>query len=105
VNIRQKIGYLVVATLGLQVPANAQEPRQVTVAYRDADVRRVIQQVGQVSDSAVVIEQGVEGKVTFQPNGPMTANEFRSAILSHLADLGYQITEREGVLHIGPIKP
>ena len=78
-NIRQKLGYLVVATLGLQVVANAQEPRQVTVAYRDADVRRVIQQVGQVSDSAVVIEKGVEGKVTFQPSGPMTANEFRSA--------------------------
>jgi type II secretory pathway component GspD/PulD (secretin) len=105
VNICQKIGYLVVATLGLQVLANAQEPRQVTVAYRDADVRTVIQQVGQVSASAVVIENGVEGKVTFQPSGPMTANEFRSAILAHLADLGYQITDREGVLRIGPIKP
>ena len=63
-NTRKKDWLLVVATLGLQVPANAQEP-----------------------------------------SGPMTANEFRSAILSHLADLGYQLTDREGVLHIGPIKP
>jgi hypothetical protein len=42
--------------------------------------------------------------VTFLANGPMTADEFRSAVISLLADLGYEITERNGVLLIGPIE-
>jgi type II secretory pathway component GspD/PulD (secretin) len=105
VNIRQKMGYFAVATLGLSVLANAQGLRNVTVAYKDADVRTVIQQVGQATNSAVVIGKGVEGTVTFQPSGPMTADEFRKAILSHLADLGYEITDRDGALLIGPKTP
>jgi type II secretory pathway component GspD/PulD (secretin) len=103
VHIWQKVGYLA-ATLASSVLAHAQEPRPVAVAYRDADVRTVIQQVGQATNSAVVIGNGVEGTVTFQPSGPMTADEFRTAILSHLADLGYEITERDGALLIGPRK-
>ncbi len=104
-NIWQKTGYFAVATLGLSVLAHAQELRNVTVAYKDADVRTVIQQVGQATGSAVVIGKGVEGTVTFQPNGPMTGHEFRTAILSHLAGLGYEITDRDGVLLIGPRRP
>lgn len=103
--IGQKIGCFAVATLGLSVVASAQELRNVTVAYKDADVRRVLEQVGQVTRSAVVIGRGVEGTVTFQPSGPMTAGEFRTAILSRLANLGYEITERDGALLIGPRKP
>jgi type II secretory pathway component GspD/PulD (secretin) len=104
-NVWQKVGYFAVATLASSVLAHAQEPRPITVAYRDADVRTVIQQVGQATNSAVVIGNGVEGRVTFQPSGPMTADEFSQAILSHLADLGYEITERDGTLLIGPRKP
>jgi type II secretory pathway component GspD/PulD (secretin) len=97
-----KLGSLVLA-LGLCAFATAQE-RDVNVAYREADIRTVLQQVGQVSGSPIVIQRGVEGRVTFQPSGPLTPAEFRRAILSHLADLGYEITERNGVLLIGPIK-
>jgi type II secretory pathway component GspD/PulD (secretin) len=104
VSIRQTIGSLVLASLGLPAVANAQE-RQVTAAYRDADVRTVIQQVGQLTESVVVIGKGVEGSVTFQPNGPMTVDEFRRAFLAHLVDLGYEVSDRNGVLLIGPIKP
>jgi type II secretory pathway component GspD/PulD (secretin) len=67
-------------------------------------VRTVLEQVGQLTDSAVVIGKGVEGTVTFQADGPMTVVEFRRTILSHLADLGYEITERNGVLLIGPMR-
>ena len=102
-NIRQK-SCLVLATFGLPVLANAQE-RQVTANYRDADVRKVVEQVGQLTESAVVIERGVEGTVTFQANGPTTVDEFRRAILAHLVDLGYEVTDQEGVLRLGPIKP
>ena len=99
---RPKLGSLVLA-LGLSAFANAQE-RPVKVAYRDANVRTVIQQVGQLTDSPVVIERAVEGTVTFLPDGPMTADEFRGAILAHLAELGYEIADRDGVLLVGPIK-
>jgi type II secretory pathway component GspD/PulD (secretin) len=98
-----KLGSLVLA-VALSTYVNAQE-RPVNVAYRDADVRTVIQQVGQLTESRVVIDDGVEGKVTFLPNGPMTTNEFRRAILSHLSDLGYEITNQDGVLLVGPAKP
>ena len=47
---------------------------------------------------------GVDGKVTFVTNGAMTADEFRSAAVSLLTDLGYEVSERDGVLFIGPIK-
>ena len=98
-----RLGSFVLA-LGLSVSANAQE-RNVNAAYRDADVRTVLQQLGEVTKTNVLIEDGVEGKVTFLSNGPMTADEFRSAFVSLLADLGYQVSERDGVLFIGPIKP
>jgi type II secretory pathway component GspD/PulD (secretin) len=98
-----KLGSFVLA-LGLSAFANAQE-RPVTVAYREANVRTVIQQIGQLTNSPIVIERGVEGTVTFLPDGPMTADEYRRAILSHLANLGYEITDRDGVLLVGPIKP
>ena len=103
-SIWQKVGSLALA-LALPTLANAQEPRQVSAAYRDADVRKVIEQLGQLTEVPVVIEKGVEGTVTFVPDGPMTVDEFRRAILSRLADLGYEITERNGALLIGPIKP
>ena len=103
-NIRRKIGCLVLATLGLSVIAHAQE-RQVTPSYRDVPVRTVLEQVGQLTDSAVVIGKEVGGTLTFQTDGPMTVNEFRTAILARLVELGYEVTERNGVLLIGPIKP
>lgn len=89
--------------VGLSAVASAQE-RNVNVAYRAADVRTVLRQLGQVTNSPVVIDRGVEGRVTFSTNGPMTADEFRSAVLSVLAELGYQITERDGALLVGPTK-
>lgn len=101
-NNLQQVGFFVLA-LGSSAFANAQE-RNVNVAYRGADIRTVIRQVGEATNSPVVIGRGVGGRVTFVPNGPMTAAEFRGAILSHLADLGYEVTERDGVLLIGPIK-
>jgi type II secretory pathway component GspD/PulD (secretin) len=95
---------MVLATLGLPVLANAQE-RQVTTSYRDVPVRTVIEQVGRLTESAVVIEQGVEGTVTFLADGPMTVDEFRKAVLARLVELGYQVADQDGVLLIGPIKP
>jgi general secretion pathway protein D len=92
-----------VLALGLSAFANAQE-RNVNASYRDADIRTVIQQLGQVTKSPVVIERGVEGKVTLLTNGPITADEFRSTVVSALAALGYEITERDGALVVGPIR-
>lgn len=94
---------LFVLALGSSALAIAQE-RNVNVTYVDADIRTIIQQVGQVTKTHVVIAEGVQGTLTFIPNGPMTANEFRRAILDYLVDTGYEITERNGVLLIGPIK-
>ena len=90
--------------VGFRKRPGTQPHRILQRCFRDADVRTVIQQLGQVTKTNVLIEDGVEGKVTFLSNGPMTADEFRSAVISLLADLGYQISERDGVLFIGPIK-
>jgi len=97
-----KLGSLVLA-LGLSAFANAQE-RNINASYRDADIRLILQQLGQVTNSPVVMLRGVEGRATLVANGLMTADEFRSAVVSLLMDLGYEVNERGGALVVGPIE-
>lgn len=70
-----------------------------------ADVRSVLEAVGQVTGTKVVIQKGVKGRVTFQSDVPMTLAEFRRAVIAHLVGLGYEVSDRDGVLFIGPRKP
>jgi type II secretory pathway component GspD/PulD (secretin) len=97
-----KTAYLALA-LGLSAFANAQE-RNINLAYREADIRLILQQLGRVTNLPVVMLKGVEGRASLVANGPMTVDEFRSAVLSLLMDLGFEVNERGGALVVGPIE-
>ena len=89
--------------VGFSAFANAQE-RNINPAYRDADIRTILHQLGEVTKLPVVMLKGVEGRATLIANGPMTADEFRSAVVSLLMGLGYELNERGGALVVGPIE-
>jgi type II secretory pathway component GspD/PulD (secretin) len=72
--------------------------------FQQTDVRKLVEVVGQITGSEVVIDEGVQGVVTFQSDAPMTPAELRSGVIAHLSALGYEVTDRDGVLRIGPRK-
>ena len=77
----------------------------VTPNYRQVDVRELVEAVGQITQTNVLIREDVQGKVTFQSDAPMTLPELRRALIAHLLDLGYEVTDQDGVLLVGPKKP
>ena len=76
----------------------------VTPNYREVDVREVVEAVGRITGTNVMIREDVEGKVTLQSDVPMTLEELRRALIKHLLDSGYEVIERDGVLLVGPKK-
>jgi len=68
-------------------------------------VRDLVEAVGQITQTNVLIRDDVQGKVSFQSDAPMTLAELRRALIAHLLDLGYEVTDRDGVLLVGPKKP
>lgn len=88
----------------LSVASYAQQT-MVTPNYRQVDVRELIEKVGEITQTNVLIGDDVQGKVTLQSAAPMTLAELRSALISRLLDLGYEVSDRDGVLMVGPKKP
>lgn len=104
-HITRKIDRTVLATLSaVLLPSflHAQIGREVTASYVDTDVRVVLRAVGRVTETNVVIKEGVEGTITFQSDVPMTPDELREAMIDRLLDLGYEITDEGDVLLVGP---
>jgi len=58
-------------------------------------VRELVEAVGQITQTNVLIRDDVQGKVTLQADAPMTLAELRSALISRLLDLGYEVNDRE----------
>jgi len=67
-------------------------------------VRELVEAVGHITQTNVLIRDDVEGKVTLLSDSPMTLAELRSALISRLRDLGYEVTDQDGVLLVGPKK-
>jgi hypothetical protein len=72
----------------------------VTPNYHRVDVREFAEAVSQITGTKVVIEDGIQGKVTFQSHAPMTIAQFRRAVVEHFLSLGYGYSDRDGVLLI-----
>jgi type II secretory pathway component GspD/PulD (secretin) len=93
-----------VSIVSLPFLSYAQEA-MVTPNYRQVDVRELVEAIGQITQTNVLIRDDVQGKVTFQSDAPMTLAELRRALIAHLLDLGYEVTDQDGVLLVGPKKP
>lgn len=102
----QKIGSILLATLSVTFLANALNaqggPTTLTPNLVNVDVRMAVESLRAIGE--VVIEEGLQGKVTLVSDVPMTPEQYRSAMNDRLRDLGYEITDRNGVLHVGPIQ-
>jgi general secretion pathway protein D len=114
--IQKRIGAGILATIGAlsaSAPARAQDspaapakpPTTIIANYREADVRAVIEQLARATRTNVVIDDDVHGTITLLREKPLTADEYRAAVIATLRAEGYEVTEHDGVLRIGPRKP
>ena len=93
------------SAISLPVLLHAQHLTQFTPNFVDADVRKVVETVAQATESEVVIQAGVQGRVTLQSNAPLTPDELRRFMIARLLESGYEVSDRDGVLLIGPRQP
>lgn len=69
-------------------PLGAQEAT-ITPNYKDADIRQVIEAVGEITGRNFVLDPRVKAQVTMLSSSPMTADAFYEAFLSILQVYGF----------------
>jgi len=73
--------------------------RTISVAYKDADIRRIISSVAQVTGKRFIIHPSIDAQVTF---GPTTA-EYYDVLITILEANGYEAVVQGETTHIVPI--
>jgi general secretion pathway protein D len=96
-------GLLLSLTFALAAPLLAQG-QQITPNYRDADIRQVIEAVGQATGRRFIIDPRVRAQVTMLSFSPMDIDTFYQAFLSMLEVHGYVAVPSDagGVIEIVP---
>lgn len=79
---------LAVALVSLAIPAVAQQA-DITLNWKDADIRKVVEAVSEVTGKNFIIDPRVTGKVTLLSATPMSPDAFYEAFLSILQVHGY----------------
>jgi general secretion pathway protein D len=92
---------LLLATVVLAPLALGQEPT-ITPNYRDADIRQIIEAVGEVSGKNFIIDPRVNAKVTMLSSTPMSPGAFYEAFLSILAVHNYVAIETGDIVKVMP---
>ena len=104
--IHTKTSYKAAALLALvacTVPASAQQPGpQIMPNYREADLRQVVEAVGEVTGRNFLVDPRVTGQVTFLSYSPMSPEAFYEAFLATLQIHGFVAVEADGVIKIVP---
>ena len=94
---------LALATLLAAVRADAQQPGpQIMPNYREADLRQVVEAVGEVTGRNFLVDPRVTGQVTFLSYSPMSPEAFYEAFLATLQIHGFIAVESEDVVRIVP---
>ncbi|MYF68955.1 MAG: type II secretion system protein GspD [Proteobacteria bacterium] len=70
--------------------------------YREADLRQVVEAVGEVTGRNFLVDPRVTGQVTFLSYSPMSAEAFYEAFLATLQIHGFIAVESEDVVRIVP---
>jgi general secretion pathway protein D len=78
-----------------------QEPT-ITPNYRDADIRQIVEAVGEVTGRNFIIDPRVNAKVTMLSSTPMSPGAFYEAFLSILAVHNYVAIETGDIIKIMP---
>ncbi len=89
--------------LALNLPGQAQQQEiTITPNYREADIRQIIEAVGEVSGRNFIVDPRVTANVTMLSSTPMSPEAFYEAFLSILEVYGYIAMETGGVTKILP---
>jgi general secretion pathway protein D len=81
--------------------AKAQEPT-ITPNYRDADIRQIIEAVGEVTGRNFIVDPRITAKVTMLSSTPMSPDAFYEAFLSILQVNGYVAMTTGDIVKIVP---
>ena len=99
--VERAVGLL--AWLLIAVPAGAQvEGLQIMPNFREADMRQVIEAVGEVTGRNFLVDPRVTGQVTFLSYTPMSAEAFYEAFLATLSVHGFIAVEADDIVRIVP---
>ena len=94
---------LALATLLAAFAADAQQPGpQIMPNYREADLRQVIEAVGEVTGRNFLVDPRVTGQVTFLSYSPMSPEAFYEAFLATLQIHGFIAVQSDDVTRIVP---
>ena len=77
--------------------------RTVSVAYKDADIRRIISSVAQVTGKRFIIHPSIDAQVTFGPSEELTTAEYYDVLITILEANGYEAVVQGETTHIVPI--
>jgi len=97
---------LILAVVGMltltALPMAWGQQATITPNYKDADIRQIIEAVGEVTQKNFIIDPRVNGKVTMLSSTAMTPDAFYEAFLSILQVHGYVAIKTGGVIKILP---
>jgi general secretion pathway protein D len=92
-----------VAVLAVLLAAQASaQQATITPNYKDADIRQVIEAVGEVTGKNFILDPRVKAQVTMLSSAPMSADAFYEAFLSILSVYGFVAVPSGGLIKILP---
>lgn len=100
-HISRKFGLAALIVFFVLPLANGQEPT-ITPNYREADIRQIVEAVGEVTGRNFILDPRVNAKVTMLSSTPMSPDAFYEAFLSILQVNGYIATTTGNVIKIVP---
>lgn len=86
-----RVSLALILTLVLTGPGQAQDVSEITITpnYKEADIRQIIEAVGEVTGRNFIIDPRVNGNVTMLSSTPMSPDAFYEAFLSILEVYGF----------------
>lgn len=93
---------LVVVMMSSSAPIAWSQQATITPNYKDADIRQIIEAVGEVTQKNFIIDARVNAKVTMLSSTPMSAEAFYEAFLSILAVHGFVAIPTGDIIKIVP---
>jgi len=86
----------------LTLPSAWSQQATITPNYKDADIRQIVEAVGEVTRKNFIIDPRVNAKVTMLSSTPMTPEAFYEAFLSILQVHGYVAVPSGDLIKIIP---
>lgn len=91
-----------VLILAISLQGQAQQQTTITPNYRDADIRVIIEAVGEVTGRNFIIDPRVNADVTMLSSTPMSSGAFYEAFLSILEVYGFVAIETGDITKVLP---